>query len=485
MEPPPSKGELGTSPSPPSPTTPAPDSIDEKKANIQEATSVSTAQPQDQGQDQEQDVGLARERWNSSSTNVARYLQTLLAFLVMGVSDASLGALLPYIEEYYNINYTIVACMFLSPFAGYTLSAFLISKIHMRFGQVGIAVIAPLCKIIAYVITCVHPPFPVIPVFFVLSGLGNGLEDGAWNAWVGNMENANELMGILHGAYGLGGAIGPLISTAMVTKGGLHWYTWYYVMVGFSALEIIVGYYAFRTATGSVYRAKHPVSTTGPPESRTREALKSKITWLVAVFLLAYVGAEVALGGWIVTFMLQMRHGEPFASGMIATGFWLGLTAGRVALGFVTGRIGEKLAVALYLALSVAMQLLFWLIPSFVASAIFAAFLGFFLGPLFPAAIMVATKLLPPRLHVSAIGFVAAFGSSGAAVFPFVVGAIAQAKGVWVLQPFALALLGVIFISWVALPGGFRKSGLDVEQKKVLKVEKERGTLGTGPEAVV
>lgn len=121
--------------------------------------------------------------------------------------------------------------MFLSPFAGYTLSAFFINKIHMRFGQVGIAVIAPICKIIAYVITCVHPPFPVIPVFFVLTGLGNGLEDGAWNAWVGNMENANELMGILHGAYGLGGAIGPLISTAMVTKGGLHWYTWYYVMV--------------------------------------------------------------------------------------------------------------------------------------------------------------------------------------------------------------------------------------------------------------
>ncbi|ELR05809.1 hypothetical protein GMDG_01886 [Pseudogymnoascus destructans 20631-21] len=385
----------------------------------------------------------------------------------MGVSDASLGALLPYIEEYYKINYAIVACMFLSPFAGYTLSAFMISKIHMRFGQVGIAVIAPTCKIIAYVITCVHPPFPVVPVFLVLTGLGNGLEDGAWNAWVGNMENANELMGILHGAYGLGGAIGPLISTAMVTKGGLHWYTWYYVMVGFAVLEILLGYYAFRSATGSVYRAKHPVSTTGPPESRTREALKSKITWLVAVFLLAY-----------------MRQGEPFASGIVATGFWLGLTAGRVVLGFVTGRIGEKLAVALYLALSAGLQLLFWLIPSFVASAIFAAFLGFFLGPLFPAAIMVATKLLPPRLHVSAIGFVAAFGSSGAAVFPFVVGAIAQAKGVWVLQPFALALLGVIFISWVVLPGEFKKSELDEEQKKVLKIEKERGTIGTGTEAV-
>lgn len=92
MEPPPSKGELGTSPTSPSPTTPAPDSIDEKNGNVQEATSVSTAQPQDQDQDQDQEEDApVHERWNSSPINVTRYLQTLLAFLVMGVSDASLG----------------------------------------------------------------------------------------------------------------------------------------------------------------------------------------------------------------------------------------------------------------------------------------------------------------------------------------------------------------------------------------------------------
>lgn len=92
METPPKAGELGTSPS--QTTTPAPDSFEEKKANIEkEATSVSTAQPQDHDldQDQDQDVDPVLERWNSSSINVTRYLQTLLAFLVMGVSDASLG----------------------------------------------------------------------------------------------------------------------------------------------------------------------------------------------------------------------------------------------------------------------------------------------------------------------------------------------------------------------------------------------------------
>lgn len=53
----------------------------------------------------------------------------------------------------------------------------------------------------------------------------------------------------------------------------------------------------------------------------------------------------VALGGWIVTFMIRVRKGAPFPSGISAVGFWLGITVGRVILGFVTGKIGEKLAI--------------------------------------------------------------------------------------------------------------------------------------------
>jgi fucose permease len=198
-----------------------------------------------------------------------------------------------------------------------------------------------------------------------------------------------------------------------------------------------------------------------PRFSTAREALQNPITWVCAVFLLCYVGVEVSLGGWLVTFMLRVRHGEPFAAGMVVMGFWLGLTFGRIILGFVTGKIGEKLAIASYLVICIGLELCFWLIPNFTASAIFAGWLGFFLGPLFPAAIVVATKLLPQRLHVSAVGFAAAFGGGGAAVFPFAVGAIAQARGVQVLQPIVLALLAAILGFWCLLPGGFRKGGLE------------------------
>lgn len=71
---------------------------------------------------------------------------------------------------------------------------------------------------------------------------------------------------------------------------------------------------------------------------------------------------------------------------------------------------------------------------------------------MFPAAVVACTKLLPRHLHVSGIGFAAAFGGSGGAIFPFVIGVVAQSKGVQVLQPIILALITVIWLLWLGLP---------------------------------
>lgn len=219
--------------------------------------------------------------------------------------------------------------------------------------------------------------------------------------------------------------------------------------------------------SGQKYREANPRTKAGS-ESRLKEALKSRVTWVSSIFLLGYVGAEVALGGWIVTFMRRERGGGNFESGMVATGFWTGITVGRLVLGFITPRLGEKFAVLvsflhcqvvtvlmlyqIYLILAMVCQLIFWLVPSFHVSAIFVALQGFFLGPLFPAIVVAATKVLPAYLHVSAIGFAAAFGGGGAAVLPFAIGSLAQAKGVSVLQPIILAVLAVLLMLWSCFP---------------------------------
>ncbi|KAF2120910.1 major facilitator superfamily domain-containing protein [Lophiotrema nucula] len=396
------------------------------------------------------------ERWNQSRVNMLRTFAAFWSFVVMGSNDAAYGALIPYLQEYYNLTFVIISLVFLSPLAGYTASALLNNNIHLRFGQRGVAMISPGCHLLAYIIIAVHPPYPVLVVIFMVAGFGNGLADAAWNAWIGNMANPNEVLGFLHAFYGVGAVLSPLIATTMITKGGgMPWYNFYYVMIGMAVIELATSITAFWGATGAEFRAKNPRSTDAK-DNRMKEALirlpHARVTWLCALFLLGYVGIEVALGGWIVKFMLQVRDGKPFASGMTATGFWMGLTVGRIILGFITPKLGEKLAIAIYLPLTMALELVFWLVPQFYVSAVAVAFQGFFLGPLFPAAVVAATKLLPRHLHVSAIGFAAAFGGSGAAIFPFAVGAIAQGHGVKVLQPIILSLLGVILGLWLCLP---------------------------------
>ncbi|KAF2166036.1 hypothetical protein M409DRAFT_23763 [Zasmidium cellare ATCC 36951] len=395
------------------------------------------------------------ETWNFPRRNIYKLAAAFWAFVIMGMNDATYGAIIPYLQGYYHLEYAVVSLVFLSPFVGYNLSAILNNAIHLKFGQRGVAFLGPLCHLLAYIINAVHPPYPVLVVSFIIAGFGNGLLDAGWNAWLGDMANANEVLGCLHAFYGLGATIAPLIATTMITKANLPWYYWYYCMVGFAGLELALSPHAFWKETGAKFREAN-ARTSNEGGSRLKEATLKKpaarVTWLCALFLLGYVGVEVALGGWIVEFMIRIRHAANFASGMSATGFWLGMTVGRVVLGFVTPKIGEKLAIMIYLPLAMALELLFWLVPHFYVSAVAVAFQGFFLGPLFPAAVVACTKLLPKHLHVSSIGFAAAFGGSGGALFPYAVGAIAQAKGVQVLQPIVLALMAVIWLLWLMLP---------------------------------
>ncbi|KAJ9131813.1 Major facilitator superfamily transporter [Pleurostoma richardsiae] len=391
------------------------------------------------------------ERWNKPFGNVGRLGFAFWAFVIAGLTDGAVGALIPYLEEYYDLSYTIVSLVFLTPFAGYAAAAFTNARIHMTLGQRGVAVMAPICHIVTFVILAIHPPYPVLVLANAISGFGNGLTDACFSAWVGSMDKPNTIQGFLHSSYSVGALFAPLIATSMVVTSKLPWYTFYYMMIGAAVLELIGLTIFFWHKTAAVYRAVH-VHESNTSGVGTKEALKSKVTWLCSLYFFAYMGVEVGLGGWIVTFMLRVRKASAYASGVSGTGFWAGMALGRATLGFVTERFGERRCITIYLAICLALELLFWLVPQFVVSAVAVAFLGFFLGPMFPGAVMVTAKLLPKHIHVSAIGFAMAMGGTGGTVFPFIIGAVAAARGVKVLPPIILALIVVVAIVWLSFP---------------------------------
>lgn len=316
------------------------------------------------------------------------------------------------IEKYYEISYIQVSLIFLSPVLGFIISTLANHTFHVRLGQRGVIAIAGTCQLLAYIIACLHPPFPALVVVYALVGLGCGAKQAAWNSFISGLRNSNELLGLLHGCYGIGATVSPLLASILISKKGWRWYQFYYILIGMAALDMLFSFPMFATQSGKVYKEQtwvqlqdmpshgpggttHPHAEESTQEpirrhasrtfhalkgSRTLDCLKSKEVLLCSGFLLAYVGSEVALGGWLVTFMMKVRGGSAVASGITSSGLWAGITLGRIVLGFVTGRFfkSEKWAVSAYLIMAMIIELLFWLIPSFLASAINVAFLGEF-----------------------------------------------------------------------------------------------------------
>jgi fucose permease len=101
---------------------------------------------------------------------------------------------------------------------------------------------------------------------------------------------------------------------------------------------------------------------------------------------------------------------------------------------------------------AIAFQLLLWFVPNIIGDAVAVSILGLLLGPVYPCATTVLTKLLPRNVQTTAMGFVTSAGSSGGAVAPFVTGLLAQAVGTYVLHPVCIVLFALMLGCWFALP---------------------------------
>ncbi|KAF8544546.1 major facilitator superfamily domain-containing protein [Trichophaea hybrida] len=373
---------------------------------------------------------------------VAMNFATFLA----GVNDASTGVLVPYLQPAYNIGLLFVALVYLFNFAGWTVAAFTNVHLTARIGTGGVMLLGSILQMLAHALQLWKPPFPLFVITYFLAGVGIAYQDAQANSFVGGVNDAHRWLGVLHALYGAGALVSPLIVTNIASRTP-YWNYFYFILLGIAAVNVGIIAWVFRKGMGR--------GATGAKETANKDFKRSvtnKTVLIMSAFFFLYVGAEVTAGGWVVEFLIRVRGGKAGQVGYVASGFWGGLTLGRILLADITFRLGERRMIFVYLLIALAVQLVFWFVPSIIANAVMISFLGFFIGPFFPTGISVATKLLPRELHVAAIGFMATTGQAGSAAFPFLTGAVAAKVGVQVLQPILVSLLVGMAILWTCIP---------------------------------
>lgn len=396
--------------------------------------------------------------------NKWRLLSCCCMCFANGFQDSAPGPLIPYMEKDFNIGYAIVSLIFVTNAIGFISAAPLAHMLQASVGRAKMLILAELSIMIGCILLIIpHRPFPVVVLAYFFTGLGQALNLAPNNTFCANLANGTTCLGAFHGSYGIGGTIGPLIATALVSHGS-SWSTFYYLSLSLTVLNILFAYLTFRT-----YELDSPPSTrltltpSGrlPPNSKShllKQALRNKTTILGALFIFAYQGAEVSISGWVISFLISYRHSSPSRVGYVTAGFWGGITIGRFLLSHPAHKIGEKVAVVALIFGAAAFQLLVWLVPNVIGEAVAVSIVGLLLGPVYPCATAVFSRLLERKVQMSALAFVSALGSSGGAVAPFFTGLLAQEVGTWVLHPICIGLFGGMVGCWWGLPrvGGKR-----------------------------
>jgi len=132
---------------------------------------------------------------------------------------------------------------------------------------------------------------------------------------------------LLSKSYGIGGTIGPIIATAMVSTGGLLWSRYYLLTLSFTVFNLAFSAWSFwhyETESGqSLLTETERVASQGvsndqnsrPGLATMIKAFKSKTVILGAIFIFAYQGAEVSISGWVISFLIATRKCNPSSVG--------------------------------------------------------------------------------------------------------------------------------------------------------------------------
>jgi len=181
------------------------------------------------------------------------------------------------------------------------------------------------------------------------------------------------------------------------------------------------------------------------------KVLRLPVTWMVAFFLFFYVGAEISLGTWGYSFLTEQRHEPALFSAWTVSGYWMGLTLGRIVLANLAIWLSERIAIQICVIGAILGVLLTWLIPMGIVSAMGLCLTGFCLGPIFPTTIALTPQLFSQRFLATAIGLIASLGSVGGMLFPWLCGNLAQAFGLWIILPSTLAQTVMMLLIWLLL----------------------------------
>lgn len=360
-----------------------------------------------------------------------------LAFIGLGLPDSLLGSAWPAMHADLGAAVSLGGFVSMTTCSCTILSSLFCGQLVRRLGtgRLVLASVALTAVAIFGYSTCTR--FWQLVAWAIPYGLGAGAVDAALNAYVATHYEARH-MNWLHCMWGVGCSVGPTIMAAMVAsvagwRGG-------YRAIGLAQLGIVLTLVISLRLwdTGEV---GHDSPTTGNgPHGLGLITIPG--VWQALVGFFCYCALESTSGLWAATYMVLARGVSADLAALFAGLFYIGITLGRLASGFLTLRLSGQQLQHLGEALIACGALLLLGGPGELATGCGIVLMGLGCAPIYPQMIHLTPERFGEENATSLMGVQMACAYVGSLAVPPLVGLL--------IEHISLASLPVVTLVLVA-----------------------------------
>lgn len=362
-----------------------------------------------------------------------------LAFISLGLPDSLLGAGWPVMHTELGVSVSFMGIISMVISGGTIVSSLLSDKLTHKFGTRTVTVTSVLLTVAALFGFSFSGSFSMLIIFAVPYGLGAGAIDAALNNYVALHYKAKH-MSWLHCFWGVGAIISPFIMSFALKN--LNWNGGYRI-VGFIQLAIAL----LLLVTLPVWKINKTESTADTKRVGLTAALKIKGVPFLLIGFFAYCAAEATAMYWASTYFTEVKGISGDRAASFAALFYIGITLGRFASGFITERLGDRRMILLGTGI-LACGIMILLIPVQSYVTAFAAFLviGFGCAPIYPCIIHSTPANFGAENSGAIIGIQMASAYVGSTFIPPLFGLFGNAVGFSVMPVYLLAFFALMII---------------------------------------
>ncbi|MDR3368813.1 MFS transporter [Rhodoferax sp.] len=363
-----------------------------------------------------------------------------LAFVTLGLPDGVLGVAWTAMRLDLHQPLAAVGLLTITLTLSSGISTLFSTYILNKLGTGPVVMISGFLTGLALLGFSVAPALGWLVVLAVPLGLGAGAVDAGLNHFVAAHYSSRH-MNWLHGCWGIGATLGPLIMGASLAAAG--WHRGYQTIAALQlSLAVVL---LLSLSLWNRENAKPPAVVHSDTQQAQLKPVSTLATWLAPLAFLLYVATEAGTGLWAASILVSNRGISAATAGLWVSFFFGAITVGRFGIGLIANRLGNRRLIRLGVLTATVGAVMFampWLPAALSSLGLIVMGLG--CAPIYPCMMHETARRFPSHLTATVIGRQVGLSYVGSASVPAACGLLATYAGLSTVMPALILLLLVL-----------------------------------------